>query len=197
MTLKDSGLHDLGFVGDPFTWRNNHHVAASFIKERLDRAAANSAWRCIFPLVRVANGDHRHSDHRPIIIDLGNKENSESNGPVQVLPKFEARWLEEEECETRVMEAWGRALEEMYDSMLEMQKNVLCDLWEWDRNVLGELERRIKRAKRELENCRQQGISQESVNREHLLHYKLECLQDQHHIYLKQRAHNTWLTKED
>jgi hypothetical protein len=82
-------------------------VAASFTKERLDRAAANSAWRCIFPLVRVANGDPRHSDHRPIIIDLGNKENSESNGPVQVLPKFEARWLEEEECETRVMEAWG------------------------------------------------------------------------------------------
>ena len=81
--------------------------------------------------------------------------------------------------------------------MVEMQKNVLCDLWEWDRNVLGELERRIKRAKRELENCRQQGISQESVNREHLLHYKLERLQDQHHIYLKQRAHNTRLTKED
>ena len=38
--------------------------------------------------------------------------------------------------------------------MVEMQKNVLCDLWEWDRNVLGELERRIKRAKRELENFR-------------------------------------------
>ena len=78
-----------------------------------------------------------------------------------------------------------------------MQKKVLWDLWEWDRNVLEKFERRFKRAKRELENCRQQGISQESVNREHLLHYKLERLQDQHHIYLKQRAHNTWLTKED
>ena len=25
--LEDCDLHDLGFTGDPFTWRNNHHVA--------------------------------------------------------------------------------------------------------------------------------------------------------------------------
>jgi len=39
-----------------------------------------------------------------------------------------------------------------------MQKKVLWDLWEWDRNVLEEFERRFKRAKRELENFRRQGI---------------------------------------
>lgn len=151
--LEECGLHDLGFVCDPFTWRNNHHMAAGFIKERLDRAVANSAWRCKFPVVRVVNGDPRHSDHRPIIIDVGNKENNEWNGPMQVFPKFEARWLQEE-CEARVIDAWGRALEEGVNSMVEMQKKVLGDLWEWGRNVLGELERRIKRAKRELEICR-------------------------------------------
>ena len=51
--------------------------------------------------------------------------------------------------------------------------------------------------KNELENCRRGTISQESVNREHLLCYKLERLQDQQNIYWKQRAHNTWLTKGD
>ena len=43
MALEDCDLHDLGFVGDPFTWRNNHCSASSFTKERLDRAIANSA----------------------------------------------------------------------------------------------------------------------------------------------------------
>jgi hypothetical protein len=61
LALEDCDLHDLGFVGDPYTWRNNHHVAASYTKERLDRAVANSTWRCTFPKVRVANGDPRHS----------------------------------------------------------------------------------------------------------------------------------------
>jgi hypothetical protein len=54
--LEDCDIHDLGFVGDPFTWRNNHHEAARFIKERLDRAIANSAWRDLFPFVRVTMG---------------------------------------------------------------------------------------------------------------------------------------------
>jgi 16S rRNA G527 N7-methylase RsmG len=41
------------------------------------------------------------------------------------------------------------------------------------------------------------NISQESVNREHYLRYKLERLLDQNNTYRKQRAHNTWLTKGD
>lgn len=35
--LEDCELQDIGFVGDAFTWRNHHHVAASYTKERLDR----------------------------------------------------------------------------------------------------------------------------------------------------------------
>ena len=74
---------------------------------------------------------------------------------------------------------------------------MLGDLWEWDRNILGELEKRIAKVKKELENCRRRNISQEVVNQEHLLRYKLERLQDQQNIYWKQRAHNTWLLKGD
>ncbi|RLN08650.1 hypothetical protein C2845_PM11G28210 [Panicum miliaceum] len=161
--LEDSDLHDLGFVGDPFTWRNNHHVAAWFIKERLDRAVASSAWRGIFPLVKVTNGDPRHSDHRPIIIEVGSREGREWRWQMQVLPKFEARWLEEEDCAARVEEAWVKALSEGDNSLMEVQKRVLGELWEWDRNVLGELEKRISKVKKELEKCRRRNISQEVV----------------------------------
>lgn len=41
------------------------------------------------------------------------------------------------------------------------------------------------------------SISQEQVNREHLLRYKLERIKDQLHVYRKQRAHIAWLTKGD
>ena len=146
LALEDCDLQDLGFFGDPFTWRNNHHVAASFTKERLDRAVANSSWRYTFPMVRVTNGDPRHSDHRPIIIDVGCRQSMDCLQEMQVMPKFEAKWIEEEECEFRVMEVWGRAMEEGWNSMMQMQMKVLGDLWEWDRNILGELEKRIKKS---------------------------------------------------
>ena len=72
--MEDYDLHDLGYVGDVFTWRNNHHSMGSYTRERLDRALANMAWRCKFPLVRVINSDPRHSDHRPVIVEVGERE---------------------------------------------------------------------------------------------------------------------------
>jgi hypothetical protein len=64
----DCDLQDLGFEGDVFTWRNNNHEVQGYVRERLDRALANSVWREKFYTVHVINGDPRHSDHRPIII---------------------------------------------------------------------------------------------------------------------------------
>lgn len=98
--LADCMLEDLGFMGDVFTWRNHHHRVDEYVKERLDRAVANIEWRRIFPLVRVVDGDPRHSDHRPIIVDSGEREvpNLCSVNVRDISPKFEAKWLEEEDC---------------------------------------------------------------------------------------------------
>lgn len=195
--LEDCQLHDLGFVGDAFTWRNHHHLASNYIKERLDRAVANGAWRARFPLVRVINGDPRHSDHRSVIVETGATEKQQWGQPLEIMQKFEARWLEEEECQARVEEAWENALEGGQTRLMEIQSRVLKELWAWDRTVLGELKKRVKNLRKELEKCRREPISNRQVNREHLLRYKLERLLDQQHIYWKQRAHSTWLTKGD
>jgi hypothetical protein len=67
--LEDCDLNDLGFEGDPFTWRNNSHTSQHYICERLDRAVARGEWISKFPLYRVINGEPRHLDHRPVIVD--------------------------------------------------------------------------------------------------------------------------------
>jgi len=46
------------------------------------------------------------------------------------------------------MESWGKAIEEGYRGMMEIQRKILGELWEWDRNILGELEERIKKNQR-------------------------------------------------
>jgi hypothetical protein len=63
-------------------------LAASYIRERLDRAVANSTWRNNFPLVKVINGDPRHSDHRPVIIDVGDRDFRRSGSSMNVLKTF-------------------------------------------------------------------------------------------------------------
>ena len=106
-------------MGDPYTWRNNHHVASSFTKERFDHDVANSTWRCMFPMVRVVNGDPRHSDHMPVIIDVGSNM-YKCFEHVQPARKFEAKWLEEKDCQARLMESWGKAIEECCRGMMEI-----------------------------------------------------------------------------
>jgi exonuclease III len=106
--LEDCELDDLGSIGDPFTCRNNSHTVDNYIRERLDRAVATQAWRMRFPGFKVVNGDHYHSDHRPVIIETSGGERRRrgpARGPV---PKFEARWLEEEECRGLVENGWDR-----------------------------------------------------------------------------------------
>jgi hypothetical protein len=109
-TLEHCELHDLGFEGDAFTWRNNSHDGTKYIKERLDRVVAMEEWCARFPGARVINEDHRHSDHRPIILEFEEDRNLvvKSGGPRPF--RFEAAWMEEDSCREVIRNAWGREL---------------------------------------------------------------------------------------
>ena len=61
--LSDCNLEDMGSVGDPFTSRRGD------IRERLDRAVCNIEWANKFLRAAIINGEHVHSDHRPLILD--------------------------------------------------------------------------------------------------------------------------------
>jgi hypothetical protein len=70
--LEDCQLCDLGFKGPKFTW-NNGLGGATFTKERLDRATANTEWRASFPAMDVTVLAKWSSDHHPIFVCLNEK----------------------------------------------------------------------------------------------------------------------------
>jgi hypothetical protein len=80
------------------------------MQEWLDMTVANVEWRCYFLLMRVTNGNQRLSDHRPVIVDMGDRELTRIRKPMEVVRKFEARWLEEGERYDWVQEAWATTL---------------------------------------------------------------------------------------
>ena len=92
-------------------------------------------------------------------------------------------------CNTVVENAWVRETTNTGISVAEALKGVAGDLKHWRSTSLGNLEQRISRLKKEVENCRRQVISQEDVNKEHILRYKLEKLEEQRNLYWKQRSH--------
>jgi hypothetical protein len=107
--------------------------------------------------------------------------------------RFEAAWLQEDDCVEVVEGAWNSALGDGEIPVAEAVKEVSRKLWLWDKEVLGGLKNCIKKAKKALELCRRGPLDQRNISREHVLQFKLGRLEDQHSTFWQQRAHANWL----
>uniref|UniRef100_A0A453JHV2 Uncharacterized protein n=1 Tax=Aegilops tauschii subsp. strangulata TaxID=200361 RepID=A0A453JHV2_AEGTS len=87
--------------------------------------------------------------------------------------KFEAKWLQEEGCEEIVRNAWSDASLRGENDLPQKLTRTMGDLKNWDTNVLGDLEKRIKTIKTELEHVRRALIDGNTVSREQLLREKM------------------------
>ncbi|KAK4395317.1 LINE-1 retrotransposable element O protein [Sesamum angolense] len=89
--------------GEPFTW-SNHHSSPGTIRERLDRACANWGWTQLFPNVSVLHLSANCSDHSALLVKLDGRPALNLRG---FRPwRFEAAWLQTEQCANIVAENW-------------------------------------------------------------------------------------------
>jgi hypothetical protein len=102
--LESCNLHDLGYDGAKFTWTNCRYDG-EFIKERLDRAVANSYWSTIFREVSVNVLAARSSNHKPIWVKYAVCGGEQAIYHRQF--KFEAKWHLDKEYNTVLEEAWS------------------------------------------------------------------------------------------
>ncbi|KAL0411403.1 UNVERIFIED_CONTAM: hypothetical protein Slati_3730000 [Sesamum latifolium] len=102
--LTSCELHDLGFYGSIFTWFNNQ-PAPFTVRERLDRACANSAWSLVFPEATVSHGASPYSDHLPVVITLCPEVRRDPSGGRKCF-RFEVAWLQDQACEDIVRRTW-------------------------------------------------------------------------------------------
>jgi hypothetical protein len=75
--VNDCNLEDIGFSGDPFTWRRGR------IRERLDRELASSTWITMHPEASLQHLECMRSDHRPILLDTDPRVSNGNSGKVK------------------------------------------------------------------------------------------------------------------
>jgi hypothetical protein len=153
--LMDCELHDMGYVGDKFTW------SRADVKERLDRAVCNAEWRLMFPMAGVTNAQHHRSDHRPVIVNIEfhdeNLVRRRSGGK-----KFEARWLAEESVNEIVKTAWEKAkLLGIAPFLATRTSAVHQSLHDWDRMTLKGPKNVLLSSRRSWNTC---GVVQSRQN---------------------------------
>jgi hypothetical protein len=69
--LSHCDLHDLGFIGLPWTFDNKQKGDRN-VRVRLDRAVASPAWSTLFPEHRLRHLASSRSDHCPILLSADN-----------------------------------------------------------------------------------------------------------------------------
>jgi hypothetical protein len=111
--------------------------------------------------------------------------------------QFEASWVKEDACAGVVSDAWAVGEVRGEGRVADRIRNVAGSLYSWSVNVLGDLEKRMKKIKKELESCRRLPVNDFSVHKEAVLSYKLDKVEEQLDIFWRQRAHATWLEKGD
>lgn len=111
--------------------------------------------------------------------------------------RFEAKWLEEDDCENIVKRVRNSSGVEIGGCLMDGLRKVASVLKGWDSIVLGNLQKRIREKNQELENIRRSEINPSTVNREHVTKDKLNKLENQLDIFWKQRAHVKWLHSGD
>ncbi|KAK1650518.1 hypothetical protein QYE76_068323 [Lolium multiflorum] len=136
--LEVCELHDFGFVGDAFTWRNNSRDHKTYIKERLDRAVASEGWCHRFCDFRVINEEPRHSDHSPVVVEIDEDRREGCGGGGERPFRFEAAWMVEENCKVVIRNAWEREAIGRGGKVMNAIKGVAADLQDWKKSSLGD-----------------------------------------------------------
>jgi hypothetical protein len=102
--LSHCDLHDLGFIGTPWTYDNKQKGDRN-VKVRLDRAVASPAWSSAFPDMRLRHLVSPRSDHCPLLLSADEKRDYPPR-----IRRYEVMWERDDSLASAVEEAWSKRI---------------------------------------------------------------------------------------
>ncbi|KAK8631406.1 hypothetical protein V6N13_028194 [Hibiscus sabdariffa] len=122
--LFDNGLRDMGFSGPSYTWSRGHASA------RLDRFICNSYFDEAFPTAMVHHLMCMCSDHRPIMLQIGNVSCKTRVSPF----RYFLGWLSHDDFPRMVADNWDSD-----KSMCQTIRSFIVAADVWNKTVFGYL----------------------------------------------------------
>ena len=193
-TMVHCELHDLGYVGNPYTWRNKWDGSA-FVTTRLDRMMASATWIEEFDGAMVTHMAVQNSDHCPLLLKI-------LDGPQTQRKKkifwFEAMWIKDEQCKEVIEQAWGDGVADgsLMFKVVEKLKSCRVSLIGWSRERFGSLASTIKAKREQLQqlfNETPSGHSNVIIELQDELNGSLE----KEEIFWRQRSRVSWMSEGD
>lgn len=134
--MNTCGMSDLGFSGSRFTWTNTQSTG-NLIKERLDRAWANSSWNLLFPNANVLHLPRTHSDHCLILL---------STDPIIATPilrpfRFESFWFSDPSVYSVIEKSWNPPSTSFAQKTVSLSNNIAI----WNKEHFGNIFHRKKK----------------------------------------------------
>ncbi|WOL08081.1 hypothetical protein Cni_G16833 [Canna indica] len=196
--MEKSGLIDGSFSGPCYTWSNKRRGNKKTMA-RLDKTLFNEIWMEWRIEIKVEHMRMLDSDHRPMLISC-EKECIRRERKNNRMFMFEHFWLEYEGLKELVKEFWHRNDGNNMNMMevLECMKKVLHD---WNRNVVGNLERNLEETDKKLkilELKEENGvITEEEQVFMRILGNKMTALNRQIKIKWWSKAKKNWIEEGD
>ncbi|KAL9685093.1 hypothetical protein QQ045_022540 [Rhodiola kirilowii] len=169
--LDDCDQLDLGFKGGRFTYSNRRKDTEE-VKDRLDRAIANEAWRHLFPNAMIEHGFANCSDHVPVVISV----KVTSSASRHQLKRFESMWLRYKCFKEVVRKSW------------EGQEESMVRLSQWNDSGFSNIKNKVKTLKEKIQELRTGPRTVESANHEATLSGELDEWMEREELFWRQRS---------
>jgi hypothetical protein len=192
-TLSFCNLHDLGFVGKPWTY-DNKQLGARNVRVRLDRAVACQGWMDCFPDYHVQHLTSPRSDHCPLLISLFKKTNGK---PTHRINRYEDHWEKEASLADHIEQTW--AMYRKPTNLGDIATNLsgaMDSLQSWSKQTVSSVVERIEKLRKEL-NRTSTSRDIHSQRRRREIEKEMNCLLEREEIYWKQRSRIEWLKEGD
>ncbi|KAI0511688.1 hypothetical protein KFK09_012320 [Dendrobium nobile] len=192
--ILNCNLHDIGFLGNNFTWNRGT------MWQRLDRILFNDRWISTFHNTHIEHLSRTLSDHSPLLLNVSTNSNAVSQ-PF----RFQNMWLLDDRLENIIRCNWDAPLHPN-DDVIGMNrlwfklKRLKQPLRWWNKNIFKNIFSNIKLAENEVDKADRMYMSHSTdINLSALNNAKnlLANLQEKEEAFWKQKASVKFLVEGD
>ncbi|XP_073353532.1 uncharacterized protein [Aegilops tauschii subsp. strangulata] len=194
-TVDQCNFQDLGYNGIPFTWDNRQEGTAN-VKVRLDRFLADPAFIQMYLDNSVKHIPSPRLDHCFVSIRSRRAGEEQHRGLRRFM--YDEAWQREESHEAAVVDGWKKGSGTMgLMSLNEALKDMQVHLTTWKGKKFGDVERKIKKVRKEIKKEKARSLFRGSSPRERDLASQLKELLHREEIMARQRSRSDWLRAGD